>query len=129
MGYHDIAKYSDPVMALVLAAILLAPPITLLRDSVRELLDANPGESVEKPVRALVQEFCKKYDLPAVRRIRCRKAGRRVFVDLSFASDQFRTVAQAHLIRQEFHKRAQEALGSSDVIICFETADTPDSGA
>jgi cation diffusion facilitator family transporter len=111
----------DPIMAIVLAIVLMLPPARMIRSNTLDLLDANPGAALEASVRQFVERFRAEYGLHEVTRLRLRKAGRKVFLNLGFISDGTRTMREMDRIAHEFSSQAGEELGSVDVVVYFDT--------
>ncbi|MCX5732709.1 MAG: cation diffusion facilitator family transporter [candidate division NC10 bacterium] len=111
----------DPIMAIVLAIVLMLPPARMIRSNMLDLLDANPGAALEASVREFVERFRAEHGLGEVRRLRVRKAGRKVFLNLGFISDGTRTMREMDQIAHEFSSQAGRELGSVDVMVYFDT--------
>lgn len=111
----------DPIMAIVLTIVLMVPPVRMIRSNMLDLLDANPGAAMEASVREFVERFRAEYGLQEVKRLRLRKAGRKVFLNLSFISDSTRTMREMDQIAHEFSTQAGKELGSVDVMVYFDT--------
>lgn len=121
-GYNNIANYVDPVMAIILAASLLVSPLRLIKESMLELLDANPGESIEEPIKEAMEGFRNKYNLPQVKHVRLRKAGRKIFIDACFFADASHTVEQVTNIANEFRDCVAERFTHMDITVSFDVS-------
>jgi cation diffusion facilitator family transporter len=115
----------DPIMALCLALLMIVPPARMVRSNMLELLDANPGAEVERSVKEFVERFRVEFALADVKRVRLRKAGRRLFMNVAFISEGATTIEEMDRIAHQFTARAREAFGSVDATVYFDTHRTP----
>lgn len=94
-GYVRITPYIDPVMAIVLALFLVKMPVKVMIGSARELLDAAPSKDIREKVKEIAREY--KPESCDIHRIRIRKAGGKLFVDICL-------ILKADLIRSDITK-------------------------
>jgi ferrous-iron efflux pump FieF len=128
-GFSERAVHNvDPIMALGLALLMIVPPARMVRSNMLELLDANPGAEVEHSVKEFVERFRVEFALTDVKRVRLRKAGRRLFMNVAFISEGAKTIEETDRIAHQFTTRAREAFGSVDATVYFDTDRTPTGG-
>lgn len=125
LGFHEITPYVDPVMAIVLALLLMAMPVKVGMHSLFELLDASPAREVREKIREVVQLY--RPEVSGLDRLRVRQAGLKVFVDVGFTVRQDLTVAQAEALAQRFTREVKTRLPGSDVVVGFRAAG-PEAG-
>jgi cation diffusion facilitator family transporter len=116
-GYTHITPYVDPSMALILAIALVYEPIMTMRHAVPELLDAAPSDSIQTTVRSIVDKY--KPHSFGVSRLRARKAGRKVFVDVCFLVKGETTVVETAKLADNFQRDVEDHLPDSDVLVHF----------
>jgi cation diffusion facilitator family transporter len=80
----EYTQYVDPVVCIVLSVILLRKPWEILRDSVADLVDANPYAEHDNAVEVSARACVERFGLQGLEWVRLRKAGRRVFALVSF---------------------------------------------
>ena len=71
-------------MCIVLSLILLRKPVEILKESFADLVDANPFAETANTVEDSARQCVERYRLVGIQWVRVRKAGRRVFVIVSF---------------------------------------------
>ncbi|MFA5355973.1 MAG: cation diffusion facilitator family transporter [Candidatus Omnitrophota bacterium] len=118
LGYYRITPYVDPVMAIVLALILIRMPIRIIMRNGLELLDAVPPGDIHKKVVEVAQGHKPKSF--GIHRLRTRKAGERVFADICFIVKEDLTVAQVQELADNFERDLKELLPVSDVVVYFK---------
>ncbi|MFA6601058.1 MAG: cation diffusion facilitator family transporter [Candidatus Omnitrophota bacterium] len=82
--WRHYSNLIDPLLSLLFSVALLARPLSLLKDSFLDLVDANPGKEIETEVRHLAGAYEEKFRLPGIDFVKLRKAGRRLFIALEF---------------------------------------------
>jgi cation diffusion facilitator family transporter len=120
LGYHEITPYIDPVMAIVLALVLMAMPLKVGMHGVFELLDASPPPEVRKKIQEVIELH--RAAISGLDRLRVRKAGAKVFVDVCFTVRRDLTVAEAETLAQGFAQEVGARLPGSDVTVGFRAA-------
>ncbi|TRZ79375.1 cation diffusion facilitator family transporter [bacterium] len=118
LGFYKITPYVDPVMALILSLILLEMPIKAIMRSVPELLDIVPAQHIKSKVKEVVEIYMPKSF--GVHRLRTRKAGERVFVDVCFLVKPDMTVLEAEELSKNFELDLTEHLPYCDVVVYFK---------
>jgi len=82
-----LVRYVDPVLLLI-ACVLVAPmALHLVRDGIRELLEAAPPKSLQAEIDAAVEEVRCVHDLPPAT-VRATKLGKRLYVEVDFLVPQ-----------------------------------------
>jgi cation diffusion facilitator family transporter len=108
----------DPVVAIIVALMIMKAAYDLTREAARDLLDVSlPGEDVD-----WIEGFVKER-WPAVRsfhHLQTRKAGSTRFVDFHVAVDDTMSVGQAHDLGDEIVVAIKERLPDSRVHIHIE---------
>lgn len=83
---EQIAPYIDPAMAIILSLFILKIPIKLYKESLVDLLDANPGKEISAKIADLTEGVLKeKFNVESQVAVKLRKAGRGMFLVLSFS--------------------------------------------
>ena len=115
----EYSAYVDPAVCIVLSLILLRKPFEILKESFADLVDANPyaetANIVEESARACVE----RYRLKAVQWVRVRKAGRRVFVIVSFLENPEESLEERELVRQAVDAEMGRLNADLDVSVLF----------
>ena len=122
IGTTQASAYVDPAVCIVLSLIFLKKPYEILRDSVGDLVDANPYadtvNAVEESARALAERF----HLEGLEWVRVRKAGRRVFVMVSFFEDPSESLEDMDIARQAVTEEMVSLHPDVDVAVLFRSA-------
>jgi divalent metal cation (Fe/Co/Zn/Cd) transporter len=80
-----LSPYVDPVMAIILSLFILKIPVNLYKESLVDLLDANPSKTISNEIALYAKNVLKeKLNLETKVDIKLRKAGRGMFLLLSF---------------------------------------------
>jgi len=96
----EYSAYVDPAVCIVLSLILLRKPIGILKESFADLVDANPYAETANIVEETARSCVERYRLKAVQWVRVRKAGRRVFVIVSFLENPEESLEARERVRQ-----------------------------
>ena len=119
IGTQEASAYVDPVVCIVLSVIFLRKPYEILRESVGDLVDANPYadtvNAVEESARALAERF----HLKGIEWVRVRKAGRRIFVMVSFFEDPSESLEAMDNARQAITKEMALLHPDVEVAVLF----------
>jgi cation diffusion facilitator family transporter len=122
IGTVQASAYVDPIVCIVLSVIFLKKPYDILRDSVSDLVDANPYadtvNAIEESARALAERF----HLEGLEWVRVRKAGRRVFVMVSFFEDPGESLEDMDLARQAVTQEMASLHPDVEVAVLFSSA-------
>ena len=117
-GYTGITPFIDPAMAIMLALVFILPPLKAMRRNLFELLDAVPSREIRDRVRKVVDEY--KPKMFGVHRVRMRKAGEKVFVEVCFIVKENMTLNEAEAIASAFEKDLKTHLHHIDVVVYFK---------
>lgn len=120
LGYHKITPYIDPSMTIILAILLIQTPVKSVMQNVVELLDAVPSADIRNKVKKVVEIYRPRSF--GVHRLRTRKAGEKIFVDVCFAVEENLTVKEVESLAQEFEKDLKSHFANYDVIVYFKPA-------
>jgi len=120
-GAGQASHYVDPAVCIVLSLILLRKPYDILKESLADLVDANPYaetvNAVEESARAVAQRF----GLKELEWVRVRKAGRRVFVLVSFFEDPDAELQNMDRVRLAVMEEMNRLNPDVDVSVLFRT--------
>lgn len=122
-GFTGIAPYFDPVMAIILALILVAAPARTFAHNVGELLDAVPAGDIHERIKKVLDT--RKPDSMDVHRIRSRKAGEKIFLDITLSADKDLTIAKAEELTNILEEDIKSELGNCDIVVCFKSNKPP----
>lgn len=117
-GYTHITPFVDPVMAILLALVFILPPLKAMKRNLFELLDAVPSKDIRDRVRKVVDEY--KPKMFGVHRVRTRKAGEKVFVEVCFIVKENMTLREAEAIAADFERDLKTHLHHIDVVVYFK---------
>jgi cation diffusion facilitator family transporter len=98
--------YVDPAMVLVTCVVFLPAPVRMVRTTVRELLEAAPPRSVQQPVKAIIADICRQFDLDTPK-VRMTKVGPKLYVEVEGTVAPDVTVTQEHEVRTALQSRLQ----------------------
>lgn len=118
MGYVKIAPYVDPVMAIVLALFLSAMPLKGCLNNLFELLDAAPVRHIRAQIKKIIDVHKARFS--GLHRLRVRKAGQKIFVDVCFLIRTDTNVAQAEESARELERDLKANFSECDVIVYFK---------
>lgn len=118
-GHEKIASYVDPIMAIGLALFLVKLPIGSFINNMFELLDGVPAKDVQEKIKRIIESS--KPQSSNVERIRFRKAGEKVFLDVCFEVHGGLTVKEAEVLISDFEKNISREFENCDCIISFKS--------
>ncbi len=118
MGDTTITPYVDPIMAILLAIFFIQAPLRGISHNILELLDACPSEELRNKVRQVVENYRPR--ISSVHRIRARKAGEKIFVDVGFNVGSNMTIAQSEALTVDFEKDLRKELPHCDVVVYYK---------
>jgi cation diffusion facilitator family transporter len=111
-GYQD----ADSIAALVVACIVLAAAVRLMRGNVDVLMDRVPADA-EAAARAAIAHIEPEVQL---RRLRMRQAAGRVFADVVIGVSYDAAVGQGHAAADAVERALESALPEADVVVHVE---------
>jgi predicted Co/Zn/Cd cation transporter (cation efflux family) len=118
------ARYADPVMVAVLAALLLPMPIGVLRESLREvLLMATPDEPLMRRLEAITRDLRTE---PGVQRVihHAVKSGRIYFIEVDIVVGPgfpLQTLAGQDTLRVRIWNALEISSGDAWLSVCITT--------
>lgn len=118
--YSNISPYVDPVMAIIFALFFIRAPLKTITHNAFELLDAAPQDNIRSLVNKVVDMY--KPKAFGVKRLRIRKAGIRIFVEVCFLVKNNLTVSEIEKLSQDFETDLKKHLPYSDVVVYFKPA-------
>ncbi|MEE3851369.1 hypothetical protein VZC37_13570 [Gordonia sp. LSe1-13] len=80
---ESAAAYVDPVLVLIASAAIAPMAISLLRQGLRELMEAAPPAELRATIEAAAAAAASEYDLPDPI-VRATRLGRRLYVEVDF---------------------------------------------
>jgi cation diffusion facilitator family transporter len=118
---QDYSAYVDPAVCIVLSLIMLRKPIGILKESFADLVDANPYAKTANIVDESARACVERYRLKAVQWVRVRKAGRRVFVIVSFLENPEESLEEREHVRQAVDAEMGRLNPGLDVSVLFHS--------
>lgn len=107
----------DPLIAAVMALVVIGSSIKLGRDSVRPLLDESlPDEEIEQILKVLRSDK----RVLGYHRLRTRQAGSQRLMDVHIQLDDDLSFLEAHAIAEEIEESIRKVLPNLDVIVHAE---------
>jgi predicted Co/Zn/Cd cation transporter (cation efflux family) len=100
IGTAQASAYVDPAVCIVLSLIFLKKPLEILRESMADLVDANPYADTVNAVEDSARALAARFQLEGLEWVRVRKAGRRVFVMVSFFEHPGKSLEGMDIARQ-----------------------------
>lgn len=118
----EYSAYVDPAVCIVLSLIFLRKPVEILRESFADLVDANPYAETTNIVEESARACVERYRLKAVQWVRVRKAGRRIFVIVSFLENPEESLEERERVRQAVDAEMGRLNPDLDVSVLFRGA-------
>ena len=107
--WSGLARYVDPVLVLVAAVVVAPTPISMIRTTMRELLEGAPGQETQEPIEHAVGEVTAMFSLPDPVSVLIGKLGRKVYVEVDYLVDAgVWTISDVDRIRRELDRRLEE---------------------
>jgi cation diffusion facilitator family transporter len=128
-GWEEYTSYVDPLTCIVIALFFIVSPFKILKNSMGDLTDACPPKEITDRVSGLAKFCCEKHGLAAVEWLRLRKSGRRLYLDVSFATQQNHDIKTIDEIRHEIKTYMGAEVPELDVLLEFAGEKTAASGA
>jgi len=116
----------DPLIALAVSVHILWAGFSLMRRSVRGLLDPAISTEDQSEVTKLFQEYSRRYGV-SFHALRTRQAGARRFVTFHLLVPDAWTVAQAHRLSEEIEARMRSMVPNAAVFTHIEPISDPAS--
>jgi len=122
IGTNQASAYVDPAVCIVLSLIFLKKPMEILRESIADLVDANPYADTVNAVEDSARALAKRFQLEGLEWVRVRKAGRRVFVMVSFFEHPGKSLEGMDIARQAVAEEMMLLHPDVDVAALFRSA-------
>ncbi len=126
IGEVAASAYIDPAVCIVLSLFFLKKPYDILRESVGDLVDANPYAGKVNAVEESAAAVAKHFHLKGVERVRVRKAGRRVFVMVSFFEEPTQSLQDMDKVREAVTDEVVRLNPDVDIVVAFRLAPAAD---
>lgn len=120
LGLTSITPYIDPIMALVLIVFFIKLPVEAIMHSGLELLDMAPSKEIMAKVREVADKY--KPETSNIHRMRTRKAGMKIFVDICYLVNGKMLLEEAERTRNKVEQELKENFQHCDVIVFFKAA-------
>ena len=117
----DYSAYVDPAVCIVLSVTLLRKPLEILKESFADLVDANPFAETANTVEESARQCVERHRLKGVQWVRVRKAGRRVFVMVSFLENPEESPEERERVRQAVDADMLRLNPDEDVSVLFRS--------
>lgn len=99
-GRSDAAGYLDPAMVLITCVLFVTAPIGMVRTTILELLEGEPGIEIRSPVLSAVESVGTTYGL-ADTDVRMSKVGQKLYVEVEAIVQPDVTIGVQHRIRED----------------------------
>jgi cation diffusion facilitator family transporter len=116
------AQWIDPVIALIVAAVIVVTGVRLLAQSSRVLVDESLPLPEVEVIRKAVEDFATR-DVVGYHELRTRRAGARRYVDLHVQFRAGTSLEDAHRTAHELQDVIGARLAGTDVLIHLEPED------
>lgn len=121
-SFFSRTEYIDPLMCIGIAILLLGKPLRIISESFRDLLDISVAEEKQAELHHLVSRCKDDYSLDGVGTLKVRKAGRRLFMTVSYVADHRKTLHELEKIREGIAAEIVRVHPGADICIMFNTA-------
>lgn len=108
-------RYVDPVLACIIAVIIIREPIKLMRESFLELLDTNPDEDLQIHVNDIVARAFSFQNRIQLTKVQIAKAGRHVFIKVGYDLPEVISRKDIDACNQEITRALQKQFRSVSV--------------
>lgn len=122
IGKMEASAYVDPVVCIVLSLLFLKKPYDILRESIADLVDANPYAETVNTVEQSAGAVAERFRLRGVDSVRVRKAGRRIFVMASFFEHATQSLEDLDKVRDAVVAEMVRLNPDVDVVVSFRLA-------
>ena len=123
----EYSAYVDPIVCIVLSVIFLRKPVEILRERFVDLVDANPYAETKNIVEEAARGCMERYRLKALQWVRVRRAGRRVFVIVSFLENLDESLEERERVRRAVDAEMSRLNPDTDVSVLFRSG-SPSGG-
>jgi len=116
-GIHEI----DPVIAIIVAVLIIFAAVNLTKRSARELLDHSLSNEEETMIRITINEVVG--EIASFHEFRTRRSGRERFVDFHLVMPRHLEIETAHSMCDEIESKITSRLPNSNLTIHVEPCD------
>ena len=116
--WKGYAAYVDPITCIMLATFLLLKPISIIRESFFDLVDASPKELKDK-IESIASACVAEHQLKGVKSVKMRNAGRQLFVILHFLADKSLMLGSTSTVEQQIIDKVLKAHPEVDITVHF----------
>ena len=117
--WKSYADYVDPVLCILLAVFLLAKPISIIRESFYDLVDASPRTKLKDEIAQVARACAEKHHLKGIKSLKVRKAGRRLFVIVHFLADKALLLDHTEVVKRSLIEKVMNSYPEVDVTVLF----------
>jgi cation diffusion facilitator family transporter len=125
LGHVQASAYVDPLVCIALSGLFLKKPYAILRDSIADLVDANPYADVANLVEECAKSVAERLHLKGVERVRVRRAGRRLFATVSFFENAAASLEHIDRVRQAVIDELARLGVDVDVVVACRPMPSP----
>lgn len=122
IGHTEASAYVDPGVCIVLSLIFLKKPYDILRESIADLVDANPYADAVNAIERSANAVAERFHLRGVESVRVRKAGRRIFVMVSFFERAGESLEDMDKVREAVTEEIVRQNPDVDLVVTFRLA-------
>ncbi|MFQ6111761.1 MAG: cation diffusion facilitator family transporter, partial [Nitrospinota bacterium] len=108
----------DPLLALLVAALILRGAYGILKRSLEDLLDRELPEELRGQIASILEEHCGQR--VGYHRLRTRRAGSKKLVDLHLVACRALTLEEAHFMADHIEKEISGRISNADALIHVE---------
>lgn len=114
-------KIIDPIMAMIVALLIIKAAYRLSRKSLRDLCDVKLTDEEETTIRRIIDEHSEKF--VGYHQMRTRRAGNTLFVDLHLVMQRNISVEDAHTFTDHLERDIAKIFPNIHVLIHIEPCD------
>ena len=98
----------DAIAGILVGFMIIAVGVKLGYEAMRELSEASPGREIENQVQRIIAE---NKDIRGWHRLRMRRIGREIFMDIHILLDQNLSILKGHEITEDLEGKVDAGLG------------------
>lgn len=121
------ALYLDPVCALAYAIFVIGSYVPVLLETLHDLLDRTLAEDVQMIIMRQLAEHFDGYE--ALHGVRSRRAGNRLFIEISLGFDPAKTIGEAEVTIESLRAGVEADIPNAEVSIVIKPLQQPLNGA
>jgi cation diffusion facilitator family transporter len=115
LGSIEWTKYLDGICSILLSFFMLWSAYALVSSSVPDLIDCALEESLQVPIREVLQRHRDHYT--GVHQVRSRRTGKRIFVELFISFAPLENFAKVHEIARRITNEVESTVKGAEVIV------------